>query len=288
MKSTSLWFSRVMQLSIVVSLMVIFLTAAADAAPRVYVVTVTQQFGTLDLASGQFRAIGNGTPDALSNLVWWKGTLLTVTISGPNIGSLARINPATGEETIIGQTGLGFNIFDLGAARGNLFVTDLNNNIYSVDPDTGVATPITATGMPPDPTIPFTFNNDGTFNLCDEGLYNVGGKLYATFDSFALDPAPSPPTIAHLHVAPALYQIDPATGAATFIAHTDLNLTALVAIQGKFYAFKGILDGFDSTFDFPIAHAELVTLNLATGQTRKLTDLDPSLGIILGAAPVRR
>ena len=54
------------------------------------------------------------------------------------------------------------------------------------------------------------------------------------------------------------------------------------------YAFKGVLDGFDSTFDFPIAHAELVTLNLATGQTRKLTDLDPSLGIILGAVPVRR
>jgi len=278
-------FSRT---ALVLLLGIILSVASASAAPIVYVVTVTQQFGTLDLASGQFHAIGNGTPDALSNLVWWKGSLLTVTITGANIGSLAKINPATGEETIIGQTGLGFNIFDLAAVRGKLYVTDLSNNIYSVDPDTGVATPITATGMPPDPTIPFTFNNDGTFNLCDEGLYSVGGKLYATFDSFALDPAPSPPTIAHLHVAPALYQIDPATGAATFIAHTDLNLTALVAIQGKFYAFKGILDGFDSTFDFPIAHAELVTLNLATGQTRKLTDLDPSLGIILGAAPVRR
>jgi len=267
---------------------IVLFAASASAAPVIYVVTVTQQFGTLDLASGQFHAIGNGTPDALSNLVWWKGRLLTVTITGANIGSLAKINPATGEETIIGQTGLGFNIFDLAAVRGKLYVTDLSNNIYSVDPDTGVATPITATGMPPDPTIPFTFNNDGTFNLCDEGLYNVGGKLYATFDSFALDPTQTPPTIAHLHVAPALYQIDPATGGATFIARTDLNLTALVAIQGKFYAFKGVLDGFDSTFDFPIAHAELVTLNLATGQTRKLTDLDPSLGIILGAAPVRR
>ena len=288
MKSRSLWFSRVMQLSIVVSLMVIFLTAAASAAPLVYVVTVTQQFGTLDLASGQFRAIGNSTPDALSNLVWWKGALLTVTISGPNIGSLARINPATGEETIIGQTGLGFNIFDLGAARGNLFVTDLNNNIYSVDPDTGVATAITATGMPPDPTIPFTFNDDGTFNLCDEGLYGANGKLYATFDSFALDVTKAPPSRAHAHVAPALYQIDPGTGAAKFIAQTEWNLTALVAVDGRFYAFHGVIDGWDSTFDFPIAHAEVVRFNFVTGQTRKLADLDPSLGIILGAAPIRR
>ena len=288
MKSRSLWFSRVMQLSIVVSLMVIFLTAAASAAPLVYVVTVTQQFGTLDLASGQFRAIGNSTPDALSNLVWWKGALLTVTISGPNIGSLARINPATGEETIIGQTGLGFNIFDLGAARGNLFVTDLNNNIYSVDPDTGVATAITATGMPPDPTIPFTFNDDGTFNLCDEGLYGANGKLYATFDSFALDVTKAPPSRAHAHVAPALYQIDPGTGAAKFIAQTEWNLTALVAVDGRFYAFHGVIDGWDYTFDFPIAHAEVVRFNFVTGQTRKLADLDPSLGIILGAAPVRR
>jgi hypothetical protein len=276
-----------MQPSIVVSLVLIFLACTASAAPLVYVVTVTQQFGTLDLSSGQFHAIGNGTPDALSNLVWWKGTLLTVTISGPNIGSLARINPATGEETIIGQTGLGFNIFDLGAARGKLFVTDLSNNIYSVDPDTGVATPITATGMPPDPTIPFTFNDDGTFNLCDEGLYGVNGKLYATFDSFALDVTKTPPSIAHAHVAPALYQIDPGTGAAKFVAQTEWNLTALVAVDGRLYAFHGVIDGWDSTFDFPIAHAELVRLNFLTGQTRKLIDLDPSLGIIFGAAPVR-
>jgi outer membrane protein assembly factor BamB len=282
------WFcSRVMQLSIVVSFVFIVLTGAATAAPLVYVVTITQQFGTIDLASGQFHAIGNGTPDALSNLVWWKGSLLTVTISGANVGSLARIDPSTGAETIIGQTGLGFNIFDLGAANGKLYVTDLSNNIYSVDPGTGVATPITATGMPPDPTIPFTFNDDGTFNLCDEGLYGANGKLYATFDSFALDTTTAPPSIAHSHVSPALYQIDPMTGDAKFIARTEWNLTALVAVERTMYAFHGVFDAWDSTFDFPIGHAELVTLNLATGETRKLTDLDPSLGIILGAAPVR-
>lgn len=214
-------------------------------------------------------------------------TLLTLITSGSNFGRLARINPTTGQETIIGPTGLSFNAFDLGEVRGRLYLTDLGNNIHSVDPETGVATPIGATGMPFDPTIPFTFNDDGTFNLCDEGLYAVGGKLYATFDSFDLDPTQTPPAIAHVHVSPALYQIDPATGVATFVAKTNLNLSASVAAAGKFYAFRAVLDGFDLISDFPIAHAELLTLNLANGETNKLTDVDHGVGPIFGAAPVR-
>lgn len=295
MKSRILWLVpltsfgsfRKLQFSVVVLLLLIFLAASASASPRVYVVTGTQQFGIVDLTTGHFTPIGNGTPDALSNLVWYKGNLLTVTLTGSTIGSLARINPATGEETIIGQTGLGFNIFDFGTARGKLFVTDLSNNTYSVDPGSGVATIIRATGIPPDPTIPFTFNSNGTFNLCDEGLYSAGGKLYATFDSFDIDLNQTPPTRAHGHVSPALYQIDPSTGEARWVANTDWQLTAIVAVQGKFYAFRGVFDGFDFGFDFPIAHAEVVTLNLSNGKTINVTGVDPSIGIILGAVPIR-
>lgn len=270
-------------------LAVAFLVSSANAGPLVYVVTGTQQFGTVDLSTGQFNAIGGGMPDALSNLVWWKdGTLLTVTLGGANApGSLAKINPATGEETIIGQTGLGFNTFDLGEARGQLYATDLSNVIYSVDPATGVATPITATGIPPDPAIPLTFNSDGTFHLCDEGLYSVGGKLYANFDAFDIDPSQTPPTVARMRVAPAIWQIDPATGLATFIATTDSQIGALVEVNGKIYGFEGVLDGFDWSIDFPIGHAEVVTVDLATGKTNKVTDVDHSVGIILGAAPIR-
>lgn len=273
---------------LIVSLALVLFAASASAAPFAYVVTVSQQFGTVDLATGKFHPIGNGTPDVLSDLVWWKDqTLLTLTASGDNIGSLAKINPSTGEETIIGPTGLGFNAFSLGEAHGKLFLTDFSNNIYSVDPDTGIATPITATGMPPDPTIPFTVNADGTFNLCDEGFYSVDGKLYATFDSFAIVTTQTPPTIAYLKVAPALYQIDPATGEAKFIAKTESQFTAITAVDGKAYGFHGVLQGFDTTFGFPIATAELVSLNLETGKTHKLTDVDPTIGAIFGAAPVR-
>ena len=155
----------------------------------------------------------------MSNLVWGPdGLLYSLTASGTDVGSLAKINPRTGEVTDIGSTGLGFNAFSLAGVRGKLYLTDFSNNIYRVNPETGVATPIAATGMPPDPNIPFTFNNDGTFNLCDEGFYGIEGALYATFDSFALDPNQTPPTIAHVFVSPAVYRIDPSTGNATFVA----------------------------------------------------------------------
>lgn len=177
---------RALELTLLLTVICLVATGPASAAPYVYVISVDQQFGIVDLATGHFSAIGNGTPDGLADLVWWKdGTLLTLIVTGPNTGSLAKLDPTTGEETLIGPTGLGFNIFSLGKARGNLYATDFSNNLYSVDPMTGAATLIGATGVPPDPNIPFTFNTDGSFNFCDQGFYNVDGQLYATFDSLA-------------------------------------------------------------------------------------------------------
>jgi hypothetical protein len=170
--------------------------------------------------------------------------------------------------------------------RGKLFLTDFSNNLYSIDPRFGTATPIASTGMPPDPNIPLTFNNDGTFNLCDEGLYGIGGKLYATFDSYAIDPTQTPPNIAHRYVSPRVYKVDPFTGATKVLAETDWQLSAIVEADGKVYAFKAVIDGFDWSIDVLIGHAELDTLDLNTGKTKKIADIDPSLGPIFGAAPV--
>ena len=275
------------RVSLMVALVLVLFAASASAAPFVYVVTASQQFGTVDLATGSFHAIGNPTPDSMSNLVWGPdGVLYSLTTSGSDIGSLAKIDTRTGEVTDIGPTGLGFNAFSLAGVRGKLYLTDYSNNLYRVNAETGEATLIGATGMPPDPNIPFTFNNDGTFNLCDQGFYGVGDELYSTFDSWALDPAPTPPTVAHVFVSPALYRIDPTTGSATYVAEAELRLLAIFEVDERMYAFRGVLTGFDHTYDFPIAHAEIVGLDLRTGKTGKPTEVDPSIGPIFGAAPI--
>jgi hypothetical protein len=203
MKSSTLWcipsatrclsLAKAVRLSLFVFLVGIFFAATASAGPLAYVVTLSQQFGTVDLASGRFQPIGKPTLDSMSDLVWWHGSLLSLTATGDHVGSLVKINPATAEITYLGPTGLGYNAFSLAEVRGKLYLTDFSNNLYSVNPATGAATPVAGTGIPPDPHVPFTFNNDGTFNLCDEGLYGIGGKLYATFDSFAIDPVQTPP-----------------------------------------------------------------------------------------------
>ena len=303
MKSKIVWWvhrsgcgrsaARFARLSLVVFFMCSLLATSASAAPLVYVVTLSQQFGTIDVATGQFTPIGSSTPDGMSNLVWWNGSLLSLATTGADAGYLVKIDPATGDETVLraitvnGQP-LGFNAFDLAKVEGRLYVTDFSNNLYAVDFATGDAKPVGrsggTTGLRPDPNIPFTFNNDGTFNLCDEGLYGFEGKLYATFDSYAIDPTQTPPARAHEYMSPYLWQIDPRTGAATFVANIDWQVSAIVGDEGKFYAFEAVFDGFDNG---PIAHAELVTLDLRTGKTVKVADIVPNPGPIFGAAPVR-
>ena len=195
--------------------------------------------------------IGNANPDGQANLVWGNNnSLYSLTYTG----NLETINPSTGAATVIGATGLGYDAFSLAGVGGKLYATDFQNNLYSVNAETGAATMIGATGMPPDPTIPFTINPDGTWNLCDETLYGVGGKLYATFDSFTIDPN----TLAiKTVVAPNLYWIDPKTGLATLIGPTSLNLGASVVAGGQFYAFQNVITAW-SPYG-PVGQSELYT-----------------------------
>ena len=111
MKSKILWLvqragcgrpvAAFVRLSMVVIFVCSLLAASASAEPFVYVVTLSQQFGTIDLATGQFTPIGSPTPDGMSNLVWWNGSLLSLATTGANAGYLVKINPATGEETVL-------------------------------------------------------------------------------------------------------------------------------------------------------------------------------------------
>lgn len=289
--------TALMSATLAVTLALTLFAPSANAQPYIYVVTLSQQFGTIDLANGQFTPIGNGTPDGLSNLVLSEdGSLLSLATSGSHAGYLVRIDPATGTEKVLrpityrGQA-MGSNVFDLAQVGGRLYITDFNNNLYSVDIATGAATPVGRnggiTGMRPDPNVPLTFNQDRSFNLCDEGLYGFGGKLYATFDSFAIDPSQNPQTRVHEFLSPYVWQINPVTGAATFIAKTDWQLSAIVEVDRKFYAFKVVIDGFDFTFNFPIGHAELVSLDIGTGKTTEIAQIDENLGPIFGGIPVQ-
>jgi len=274
-------FQRLLnQPTLIASLALILFAASAGAEPWVYVVTSNNQFGAVDLATGAFHPVGAPTPEGQANLVWGPdGSLLSLTYSG----NLERIDPATGETTVIGATGLGSNAFDLAEVRGKLYATDFSNKIYSVDSKTGAAQLLRATGIPPDPTIPFSTNPDGTVNLCDETLYGVGGKLYATFDSFKVDPV----TLKiNSVVDPNLYEIDPSTGAATLVAPTRLNLGASVEVNGKFYAFHIVITAW--TNSGPQGQSQLVTLDRENGKTRFVRDIDAAAGAVFGAAPVRK
>src|SRR5215813_10416520 len=91
-----------MQATLIVTLALTRFAPSANAQPFVYVVTLTQQFGTLDLANGQFTPIGNGTPDGLSNLILLPdGFLLSLATTGSDAGYLVRIDPATGNEVVL-------------------------------------------------------------------------------------------------------------------------------------------------------------------------------------------
>lgn len=252
--------------------------APAAAGPLVYVVTGQQQFGVVDLSTGTFQPIGPATSEGQSNLVWQGNRLYSLTYSG----NLETIDPATGLTTVVGATGLGYNALDLAGVRGRLYATDFNNNLYSVDATTGAAQLIVVTGIPPELDVPFSFNPDGTMNACDETLYGIDGKLYATFDTFTLDPAT---LIITPKVNAYVYEIDPVSGSAQRIAPTELNLGASVAAAGRVYAFHLFPTAF--TPFGPQLQSQVMRLDLDSGVTRFVTDVDPAAGGIFGAAPLQ-
>jgi hypothetical protein len=249
------------------------LPAQADS---VYVVNGNNQFGTVDLGTGAFQQIGPNTPEGEAGLVQASnGSLLTLTYSG----NLDSINPTTGITTVIGPTSLGDcsspasscgpnSASALAALGGTIYATDFANNLYRVDALTGKATLIGPTGIPAVPFRPGAMNPDGSFNFFDAGLFSVNGRLYTTFDAGTFNPVSSVNTPV---IAPNLYQIDPSTGGATLVGPTDLGLDALVYVNGAVYAFNDVT-------------SQVVTLNVANGNTSFVSNFDPAAGVIDGAA----
>ncbi len=258
------------------------LAFSTHAGPITYVISNndaegTHMFGTVDLASGSYQQIGPNSPVGTEGLAWGpSGSLFTLAYNG----DLYSINPATGAYNLVGPTGLDdcttadsscgpTSNLTLGGADGKIYATDFQNRLYTVNPATGAATLIGSTGIPPIPFIPGSFNADGTINFYEEALFGVGGNLYATFDAFVFDFATLSP--ASISVPPALYRLDPASGAATLIAASDLATGAVSPVNGTSYGFN-LLQG------------NVFTLDLASGNSTFVAMTDPAAGTIRGAA----
>lgn len=269
--STLIWSKCVIAF---LALAVFSLPIGAD--PIVNVLTQGSQFGKMDLATGTFTPIGP-IPATIQYLVPApNGSLLTMSFNG----DLDSIDRATGVTTVIGPTGFGDcstpaspcgpnSQLSFGTAGGIVYATDFANNLYTVNPATGKATLVGATGIPGVPFVPASTNPDGSFNFYDENLFGAGGKLYANFDAATFDPATGALTTA---IAPALYQIDAVTGHASEVGSTDLGLVTVFSLNGTIYGFDGNTN-------------QVVTLNPADGTTTFVSNIDPSTGLIGGAAP---
>jgi len=234
--------------------------ASAEAGPLLYVVTLTGQFGVVNPSTGAFQQIGPTTMDPLGGLVQRRYQYVGISISG----NLDAVRPATGSISLIGPTGLGSNALDTAELNGQVYATDFSNNLYTIDTETGAATLIGYTGIPPAPT--------ETNVVCDEALFSANRKLYASFDAFNV-------TTLAVVIPPELYEIDPATGGATPIAPTSLHLNAAVEAGGTVYAFQAQLATFTS---------DVLTLDLATGNTTLLAPVNSAAAPIDGAAVARR
>ena len=249
------------------------LAAASAHADDVYTINGGGQFGSVNLSTGAFTPIGPGLPEGTDGLVAGPGgNLLTVGGSG----DLYSINPSTGVATTIGNTGLTLStepVNSLGGLNGSVYALDTNNSLYSVNTSTGLATLIGSTGMPGDPGC-------GNFpNLCDEAMFSYNGNLYATYDAWLVGPDGYTTTILD---NPALWEIDPTTAAATFVASTGLRILSLAEDNGAVVGFEGFPSAANP---LPNPLVEAINLDPANGSTSEIVSLGTDTGPMFGVAP---
>lgn len=266
------------RLVVALVIMVFMCSALASADSFVYVVTGSPAFGTVDLNTGAFNQIGPKLPEGVDGLVSGpNGSLLTLAYTG----NLDSINPATGVVTVIGPTGLAdcstatspcgpMASNSIGELNGTIYATDYAEHLYTINPSTGKATLVGSTGMTPITFVPLsTPNPDGSLNFFDSGLYGQNGKLYGTVDTGTINFSTGVITPV---VPDDLYQIDPATGAASLIGPTAFAIDSLANVNGTDYTFE------NNT-------GQILTIDLANGDTTVVGSVAPSGVLIFGAVP---
>jgi hypothetical protein len=295
-KSRFSWLPALTVAALAASLALV-LSAAPIVNPQAYVITFSNEFGTVDLSTGVFHQIGPDTPASMADLVWANGVLYSLVTSGNDVGDLATINPSTGQATVVGPTGLGYDAFSLGGVGGKLYLTDFNfgggtQNLYSVNPATGAATLIGPTSIPADVVAPFTPLPNGWIALCDEYLFGANGKLYATYDEVSFDPNPRDSTYlnADILTPPALYQVDPSSGATTSVGPTGTYVDGVAQVSGSTYVFSVGIKTWNKFGPRPVT--QLLTMDLQTGDLTPVENDGALVYVsagqgVFGAAPVQ-
>ncbi|MBS0333829.1 MAG: PEP-CTERM sorting domain-containing protein [Proteobacteria bacterium] len=209
-------------------------TSALAANPSAYETTGGEGFGTVDLATGVYTAIGQttlgGAPIQLSGLGVYGGQLYGEEYRG---STLYRVDPATGALTAVSQhvaSGALPTFLDTGSTLGGLFGFSSTGELYGVDPLTGLVTDIGATGISVTGTVGMSTNsaalyineNDRLFSLNTAtgaatliGQEHPAGALFGamvTVDGqlYGADVSPR-----------SFYSIDPATAQVTFLANAS-------------------------------------------------------------------
>ena len=255
------WFSFVLAAAI------LLVASQAVAGPIVFTVAIVPsgatQFGTADLATGNFAQIGNTDygygPNGFGGIGYGTdGNLYG--LDGNN--TLIRMDTASGAFTLVGNSGIPqlptqpYNLF-AGTAAGNLFAIGPLNVLYSVNQATGAATVIGPTGIPS----PDYVSDTGYVSA----LQTIGNTLYFHFEFFNLDPTSGDPTTDV--VANALYRLNPITGAATKISDLAPLDDIYAGIGNSLYGLRS-----DPTFSYV---ALLETFDPTTGTSTVTVNSPP-------------
>ena len=128
------------------ALLFVLSSAAAKADDIAYAGSSSGEFGTMDLATGTFTALGN-SGQTLAGLAVADGDIFATAYHTAD-SSVFEVTPSTGSLTSIG-TGSGIDVDDFGSTTTGLYAVSFGGtmDLYSINPTTGVATLIGPTGL---------------------------------------------------------------------------------------------------------------------------------------------
>jgi len=241
-----------------------------------YVLSASDQFGTVNLETGKFQQLNPNVPLSLVGLALGPQQTIYGLDSANN---LVTLDPATSAVTVIGNTGLPLGPGDSIAlfaslANGTLFAVDFQNFLWSVNRSTGVATEIGFTGI----AVPSDFA--ACHCVTANGLAGAGNELYLSWEVVddPFNPPISPPSPSD--VPSTLYRINPHTGAAHRVGLTKsaAPIVGLGFVEDTLYGF---------TLGFVVGEPNrILEISRRTGNATVVTDQDPNLDPVFAAIPV--